>query len=251
MPNFLRGFSIRNKIKRKRVPADSNPFVDHISEAEPYIAYLSAGTNVPRAAELGEGRGRPFVIEGGPALFQQALSAEAGHQPLSPEEEVQQRVYENDQCLREEQRRRQEDQLQHEWLERESVEKAKEIQRLTVRKQQSEADQKDMKRKENASKDSIRRARHLIRKKYQFDIWIWHKRNVQKADREVILADCRRADEFLQELLSIVTVWEEDLFSKEEWKVVKKIKEGLGQPNQYAVWGDLAPWDRDPGEKRT
>jgi len=116
--------------------------------------------------------------------------------------------------------------------------------RVEEERQRAEAAEHKLKQEQNASAASVRRLRGLIREKYRLDIYVWNKREVQKANRKIIMKDCLKADALLQEIYWIVNAWEESLFEPEEWKVAKKIKEALSKQEDHAVWGDLPPWDR-------
>ena len=114
-----------------------------------------------------------------------------------------------------------------------------------MNQQKEEEDKKKLlDRERNASRQTVRKLRELIRERYRLDVYVWSKRKVAKGNRKVIMVQCRKSDAILQEIYFIVNAWEEDLFDPEDWKVAKKIKEGLSQQDQHAVWGDLPPWDR-------
>lgn len=115
----------------------------------------------------------------------------------------------------------------------------------------SDAERRNLERQQNASTDNVRRLRELIRERYALDLYVWEKRNVRRANRKKIEPKCKKADSILQEIYFIVNTWEEDLFDKEEWEMVKRIKAGLsakqqenGESGEPAIWGDLPPWDR-------
>ena len=57
-----------------------------------------------------------------------------------------------------------------------------------------------------------------------------------------MLEECRKADAILQKIYFIVNMWEKDLFDSEEWRVAKRIKEGLSKVD-HVIWADTPPWD--------
>ena len=121
--------------------------------------------------------------------------------------------------------------------------------RLQERKEQAEAEKQIRERQQNASAESVRRLRGLIRERYRLDLYVWSKRNVQKANQKIIVEDCAKADTILQEIYFIVGSWEQDLFDPEEWKTARKIKESLLRPNIHAVWTSVPPWDYEEDDE--
>ncbi|KAF2168393.1 hypothetical protein M409DRAFT_53082 [Zasmidium cellare ATCC 36951] len=106
------------------------------------------------------------------------------------------------------------------------------------------ADDANARRLRKASATSIRELRWLIRAKYRLDVYVWSKRGVQKAMRPYILAEAKKSDALLLTILAIVKTWDRDLFSAEEWRLAKKIKENLiKSESQYVLWKDSPPWD--------
>ncbi|KAK5075558.1 hypothetical protein LTR64_001765 [Lithohypha guttulata] len=108
-----------------------------------------------------------------------------------------------------------------------------------------------LEKEHNASAENIRRLRELIRERYALDIDIWQKRNVQRANRKMIVPRCEKADAILLEIRRIVDTWDRSLFNDQEWDMVNRIKAALctkelenGDSNEPAIWGDLPPWDR-------
>ena len=112
-------------------------------------------------------------------------------------------------------------------------------------------EKRDLDLERNACADNVRRLRELIRERYALDLYIWEKRNVQRASRKMIEPKCIKADAILQDIYFIVNEWNEYLFDEQEWQMVRRIKAGLstrqqenGESGEPAIWGDLAPWDR-------
>lgn len=106
-----------------------------------------------------------------------------------------------------------------------------------------EAEKSSLERHRAASTASVRHLRELIRKRHRLDLCIWNEREVLEADRNLVIQDCKRADEILVEIYSIVDKWDQALFSSDEWKVAKKIKDGvLLDRDKAVIWGRTPPW---------
>lgn len=122
-----------------------------------------------------------------------------------------------------------------------------ERERLERSKAEQRAEKRIAERKDNASTPNIRRLRQLIREKYRLDVYVWNKRSVQRAMRPRIQEHATRADAILQEISFIVNEWDKDAFDDpEEWKLAKKIKDGLMKGgSQHLLWGDLPAWERE------
>lgn len=168
---------------------------------------------------------------------------QAGNSLAVFELDARQRVWaaERDAYLRQEEEQR----LLNERLHNDALRQAKEQSiRDAAQRQRTEADKRILERKRNASAESVRRLRELIREKYRLDIFVWKERDALEADRDIIMAEYAKADRILQEIYFIVNAWDEDLFDAEEWKVAKKIRESLEKTDQHAIWGDIPPWDR-------
>lgn len=94
-----------------------------------------------------------------------------------------------------------------------------------------------------ASSQGVRNLRYLIHDKYRLDVWIWSRRHAHEADQDIIELECKRSDAILQQIHLTVNEWEENRFSREEWKIAKRIKDSLLRPDQRAFWGDNQQWD--------
>jgi flagellar motility protein MotE (MotC chaperone) len=114
----------------------------------------------------------------------------------------------------------------------------------TARDQRREEERQKLQREQNAGSANIARLRTLIREKYRLDIWIWNERDVAEPDRPIILEQCKKADDILQQIYSIVNDWEQQHFpDPEEWRTAKFIKESLLRKDQHVIWCKTPPWD--------
>ncbi|KAK4552630.1 hypothetical protein LTR86_010274 [Recurvomyces mirabilis] len=100
-------------------------------------------------------------------------------------------------------------------------------------------------RKQNASVENVRHVRDLIREKYRLDIEIWSRRRRQVDARFKIEEETRKADAILEEIISIVSDWDNDIFDKpEEWDMAEEIKNGIPKLDEpYVLWRNSPPWD--------
>lgn len=93
-----------------------------------------------------------------------------------------------------------------------------------------------------SSPETLRRLRELIRKRYQLDVEIWNLRGVRRVDQYIVEEKGRQADAILQEIYSIVEIWERDVFTPEEWRVAERIKEQIMLPGKRD-WANNPPWN--------
>ncbi|KAK3679079.1 hypothetical protein LTR78_001532 [Recurvomyces mirabilis] len=100
-------------------------------------------------------------------------------------------------------------------------------------------------RKQNASVKNVRHVRDLIREKYRLDIEVWRRKRVQVDARFKIEEDARKADAILEEIVSIVSDWDNDVFdTPEEWEMAEEIKNGIPKLDEpYVLWRTSPPWD--------
>jgi hypothetical protein len=127
-----------------------------------------------------------------------------------------------------------------------SLEKAKEE---SLRKREEEREEEERKKRlemqRDASRESVRKVRRLIRNRYRLDLYVWNMRDVLKANRPLILKSCEKSDRILQHIYFIVNSWEREAFDEREWEVARTIKDILSHTERHAVWGDQPPWGRD------
>lgn len=130
-----------------------------------------------------------------------------------------------------------------EYRQRCAEEARRQNQGLALKRQREAQARALQERRTKASKDSVRHLRDLCREKYRLDLSIWAERDVLEADQELVMIQCQRADEILQEIYGIVTAWGADLFTDaEEKKVAQKIKDGLLEDGQHVRWTETPPW---------
>ena len=128
---------------------------------------------------------------------------------------------------------------------------------ISDRNAKAKAEEVALRRLQSASKESVRELRMLVRERYRLELSLLGEKGVLVADRGIVLKHCKQADELLQRIYSIVTNWDEDLFdSKEDWRVARKIKEGLIKTREdglHNLWVQRPPWeiDSDPEQERT
>lgn len=116
-------------------------------------------------------------------------------------------------------------------------------QQLSLQLQEAENRRQEQLRK--TTPEALLRMQDLIRTRHELDLEIWRDRHVNKENRDVLMQKGMRADEILQEIYSIVDIWEESGWDPEEWKVARKIKQNIQDGNQR-IWASNPPWnDRD------
>lgn len=121
---------------------------------------------------------------------------------------------------------------------------AEEEQQREIKLRQEEAECKRQEKRKAASPESIRNVRDLIREKYRLDLYVWSRRNIQVADRNLVQNDCMTADSLLEQICCHINGWDESSFGTEEWKVVAKIQENIRRnENRHVLWMSQLPWD--------
>jgi hypothetical protein len=180
-----------------------------------------------RQRQIAEQAERERRLAADQAQQNQRLAAEQAHQQrMAAQYEREQRI-----MAEQEQHRRQA-------LEREARDR---------RNQEAEREQRKLERQQNAGLANIAELRTLIREKYRLDVWIWSQRRigkVQKANRKIILVECKKADDLMKRIYAVVQGWEEDLFpDKDEWIIAESIKRLLLRKEQHVVWCETPPWD--------
>lgn len=126
-------------------------------------------------------------------------------------------------------------------LELQEVDTAHQVEEETV----VEIDTQLLNRRQHASKESVRMVRQFIRDRYRLDLHIWKNRDVQDADRDFVVEDCRRSDRVLERIRAIVSSWDADLFDADEWEVARTIKAIFTDESSIAIWHKLPPWCRE------
>jgi hypothetical protein len=141
--------------------------------------------------------------------------------------------------------------LQHELAERtrrdeERIAEERKKQLLEDRAIQDAKDKRNAKLKKmmEASPETLRDLRELIRNRYQMDNEIWGLRSARKPDRPKVLEKMVKADAIMEEILTTINTWENQKdgnWTDEEWDRVQEIKERL-QSDGKRVWKDSPPW---------
>jgi hypothetical protein len=125
------------------------------------------------------------------------------------------------------------------------MEKAKRASLAALKeKKKRDEEQKEREMRHDSSRESVRKARQLIRERYQLDLYVWNKRGVLEANRPYVMESCIKADKILQEVYLIVGSWEQEVFDPKEWEVAKTIKDILSHTERHAIWQTLPPWKR-------
>lgn len=101
-----------------------------------------------------------------------------------------------------------------------------------------------LKKMKEASPETLRDLRELIRNRYQMDVEIWGLRSARKPDRPKVLEKMVVADAIMEEILTTISTWENQQdgnWTDEEWDRVQEIKERL-QSDGKRVWEGNPPW---------
>jgi hypothetical protein len=115
--------------------------------------------------------------------------------------------------------------------ERLAAEQRKEEQRLRKLKQ--------------ASPETLRTLRELIRNRYELDVKIWGLRGARRPDRPIVEDKMEKADAVMQEILEMVWLWGNNAdrtWIAEEWVKVQSIRKRL-QEGGRREWAGHPPWD--------
>ncbi|MCJ1344558.1 hypothetical protein MMC31_002761 [Peltigera leucophlebia] len=102
-----------------------------------------------------------------------------------------------------------------------------------------------------ASPETLRSLRELIRLKYQLDVEIWGLRGARRPDRWLVEQKMEKADAVLEEIMTMVRVWEHNTdgsWDAAEWERVQDIRRRL-QTGGIRIWADSPLWSeaRDSG----
>lgn len=128
--------------------------------------------------------------------------------------------------------------------ERQSVERWKkrgEEKRLEREARQRQDRQRKIK---EASPETLRSLRELIRLKYHLDVEIWSLRGARKPDRWLVVQKMEKADAVLEEIMTIIRMWEhkkDGSWDAAEWERVQDIRRRL-QTGGIRIWADSPLW---------
>lgn len=154
--------------------------------------------------------------------------------------EAELRRHERAEFARNEQARREKEAHQLQVQKAEMVRQQRQMQQQAEERQRQERQRQE--RLRQSTPEGLRHLRTLIRQRYERDINIWASRGVLRADRDLVVRDGHKADLVLAEIRQIVGSWNEaDGWATDEWRVVKKIKEGLANSDQR-MWEKQPPW---------
>jgi len=94
--------------------------------------------------------------------------------------------------------------------------------------------------------EALRDLRDKVRRKYQLDIQIWANRGYRKPDRPLVEKDMEEADAVLQEIMTMITSWEESdiVWTSDEWKLAQEIKQRLLMDGKR-MWAGNPPWNEN------
>ncbi|KAF2252502.1 hypothetical protein BU26DRAFT_602870 [Trematosphaeria pertusa] len=101
-----------------------------------------------------------------------------------------------------------------------------------------------MRRLKEASPETLRSLRELIRTRYQLDVEIWNLRGVRRPDRCIAERKMEKADAVMEEILGMVAVWGDNadgLWDEDEWERVKEIRKRLMSEGKRE-WVGNPPW---------
>lgn len=170
----------------------------------------------------------------------QRLALEAAHA----------RQLEDERCRIEEARRQAAAaQLAREELERQE-QKRLAAERELARAERARLDREARARKEKqkkmreASPETLRSLRELIRTKYQLDVEIWRLRNARRPDRWIVEGKMERADAVVQEIMAMVRCWENQVdgsWDDDEWERVQEIRDRLVNGG-VRIWAEKPLW---------
>lgn len=135
--------------------------------------------------------------------------------------------------------------------ERENFERQKKA--LEDKRLEREARQRQNRQRKimEASPDTLRSLRELIRLKYQLDVEIWGLRGARKPDRWIVEQKMEKADAVLEEIMTMVRLWEhktDGSWDAVEWERVQDIRRRL-ETGGIRIWADSPLWSeaRDSG----
>jgi hypothetical protein len=148
--------------------------------------------------------------------------------------------------------------LAREKLERdENTRRAQEYERQRIEKERLEREaraRRDAQRKiKEASPETLRNLRELIRNKYQLDVEIWRLRGARKPDRWIVESKMEKADAVMSEIRAMVGVWTDNSdrrWDPEEWEKVQDIRRRLDSSG-IRNWAEEPLWNDGQGTSNT
>ena len=136
------------------------------------------------------------------------------------------------------------EQLERQEKERQIIEwEKRQIEEKRLQREAQQRQEKQRKIKE-ASPETLRSLRELIRDKYRLDVEIWGLRGARKPDRWVVEQKMEKADAVMQEIMAMVGLWEDnrdESWDPAEWERVQDIRRRL-QSGGIRIWADSLLW---------
>ncbi|KAF2034311.1 hypothetical protein EK21DRAFT_107935 [Setomelanomma holmii] len=91
-------------------------------------------------------------------------------------------------------------------------------------------DEEKISRLEQASPETLRDLRELIRDRFERDVKIWSRRGARRPDRPIIQTNMDRADAIMEEILIMIDMWGDNSdgrWDEEDWEKVQIIRTKL------------------------
>jgi len=149
------------------------------------------------------------------------------------------------------------EQLEKQEEERQDIERKRRQSEEKKRQREEQQRQEKQKKIMEASPETLRSLRDLIREKYRLDVEIWGLRGARGPDRWIVEQKMERADTVMQEILAMTMVWEYNrdnsngLWQTAEWERVQDIC-GRLHNGGIRFWADKPLWSeaRESGTYR-
>lgn len=163
-------------------------------------------------------------------IDERTRAARALEAQLAEERESNQR---RESIARLEEAKRRQEQQNKEQLEREQVEQGR------------RREQESQKKLREASAETLRDLRELIRSRYEMDVTIWSLRNARRPDKPIVHGHMDKADAIMDEILLMIEAWGDNSdgrWNEEEWAKVEIIRKKV-RTGGYRTWTDNPPWN--------
>ncbi|KAH7078750.1 hypothetical protein BKA63DRAFT_250499 [Paraphoma chrysanthemicola] len=95
-----------------------------------------------------------------------------------------------------------------------------------------------------ASPETLRDLRELIRDRYELDVKIWGLRGARKPDHPIVQKKMEKSDAVMEEILHMVSLWgdnSDNSWNPVEWEKVNIIRKKL-EDGGHRVWANDPPW---------
>jgi hypothetical protein len=123
----------------------------------------------------------------------------------------------------------------------------KRIEQARLQRDKAKREERLRKLKE-ASPDTIRTLRELVRSKYELDVEIWGLRSARKPDHWIVEQKMEKADAIMYEIWHIIAMWDDNsdgAWDEEEWRRVSELRKRLGEPGNapgIKIWAQEPLW---------